>query len=260
MRLLAPRPMLLALTLILVVGAIAFIELRFNAADAGDEQAAATPSAQHKGKPAKGAQSGETKTDSSGAVDAREAEAEERGEASDPSERKESPEQNQREDASQRVANKETKYRRANEIVNPTGFINTDGVSIKEAAGEKVVLLEFWTYSCYNCQNVQPHINRWHEEYADDGLLVVGVHKPEFEFEKEFANVRQAVRQANIQYPVVLDNNDATWDAYDQRYWPAWYLIDADGFVRYKHFGEGAYDETEKKIQELLKEKDRISN
>ena len=143
--------------------------------------------------------------------------------------------------------------------MNPTGFINTDGVSIKEAAGEKVVLLEFWTYSCYNCQNVQPHINRWHEEYEDDGLLVIGVHKPEFEFEKDPASVQEAVRQENIEYSVVLDNNDATWDAYDQRYWPTWHLIDADGFVRYRHIGEGAYDETEKMIQELLKEKDRIS-
>ena len=142
--------------------------------------------------------------------------------------------------------------------MNPTGFINTHGVSIKEAAGEKVVLLEFWTYSCYNCQNVQPHINRWHEEYEDDGLLVIGVHKPEFAFEKDPASVREAVRQENIEYPVVLDNNDATWNAYDQRYWPTWYLIDADGFVRYWHIGEEAYDETEKKIQELLKEKDRI--
>ena len=259
MRLLAPRPVPLALTLILLVGGIAFIELRFDTADEGDEQGAAAPAAQQKGKPAKGPQPGETKTDSSGVAGARETEAKERGETSGPSERKESPEQTRREDAAQRVANKEAEYRRAKEIVNPTGFINADGVSIKEAAGEKVVLLEFWTYSCYNCRNVQPHINRWHEEYEDDGLLVIGVRKPEFEFEKDPASVREAVRQENIEYPVVLDNNDATWNAYDQRYWPTWYLIDADGFVRYRHIGEGAYEETEKKIQDLLKEKDRIS-
>ena len=90
-------------------------------------------------------------------------------------------------------------------------------------------------------------------------FAVACVHKPEFEFEKDPASVREAVRQENIEYPVVLDNNDATWNAYDQRYWPTWYLIDADGFVRYWHIGEEAYDETEKKIQELLKEKDRIS-
>jgi thiol-disulfide isomerase/thioredoxin len=143
-------------------------------------------------------------------------------------------------------------------IVAPTGFINTDGVSIRDAAGEKVVLLEFWTYSCYNCQNTHPYFNAWHEEYADDGLLVIGVHKPEFE--KNPASVREAVRQAHIEYPVVLDNNDATWDAYDQHYWPARYLIDADGFIRYKHFGEGAYEETEQKIRELLAEKDQILN
>lgn len=143
------------------------------------------------------------------------------------------------------------------EIVAPAGFINTDGVSIKEARGEKVVLVDFWTYTCYNCQNTQPYLNAWHEEYADDGFLIIGVHTPEFGFERDPANVERAVREAGIEYPVVLDNGYATCNAYDQRYWPAMYLIDADGFVRYKHFGEGAYEETETKIRELLAEKDR---
>ena len=129
----------------------------------------------------------------------------------------------------ERIASKEAKYTRAREITGSTGLINTDGVSVKDAAGEKVMLVEFWTYSCFNCQNAQPHINALYERYRDDGLLVVGVHSPEFGFEKDISNVREAVARENIEYPVVLDNNYAIWNAYDQRFWPAWYLIDADG-------------------------------
>lgn len=110
--------------------------------------------------------------------------------------------------------------------------------------GKKVILLDFWAYSYANCKNAQPYLNAWNEKYEDDGFLIIGVHKPEFEVEKDPASVQKAVEKANIRYPVVLDNNDATWNAYDQRYWPAWYLIDAGGFIQYKHFGEGAYDET----------------
>lgn len=160
----------------------------------------------------------------------------------------------------ERIADKEDEYQRASEITGSTGLINTDGVSIKDAAGEKVVAVEFWTYTCLNCQNAQPHINALYEKYRDDGLQVIGVHTPEFGFEKDVSNVREAVGQANIEYPIVLDNNYAIWNAYGQRFWPAWYLIDADGFIRYRHFGEGAYDETEKKVQELLAERDRIDD
>jgi len=160
----------------------------------------------------------------------------------------------------ERIARKEKEFDRAEEIAAPSGFINADDVSINAARGEKVILLDFWTYSCINCQHTQPYINRWHERYADDRLQVVGVHTPEFGFEKEYANVEQAVREAGIEYPVVLDNSYATWNAYDQRYWPAMYLIDADGFIRYRHFGEGAYGETEAKIRELLAERDRLQN
>jgi thiol-disulfide isomerase/thioredoxin len=102
--------------------------------------------------------------------------------------------------------------------------VNAGDFSVREAAGENVVLVEFWTYTCFNCQNVQPHINSWHDAYAGEGLQVVGVHTPEFGFEREYANVRSAVREAGIEYPVVLDNAYATWEAYDNRYWPAIYL------------------------------------
>ena len=237
MRTLAPRPLLLALTLVLIVGTVAYVELRFDRAGASDTQARAEP------PPA--AHPAETTAQA----------PEPRANETEPP----APEQDGREDAAERIARKEAEFPRAAEITAPTGFINTGGVTIGENAGERVVLLEFWTYSCYNCQNTHPYVNSWHEEYADDGLLVIGVHRPEFEFEKDPASVEAAVREAGIAYPVVLDNDSATWDAYDNRYWPARYLIDADGFVRYTHFGEGAYDETEAKIRELLAEKGRIS-
>ncbi len=231
MRTLAPRPVLLMLTLLLIVGAIAFFELRFNRAGPGDTQAV-SESAEQNVEPV-----AETRTESEAAS----------GEAESESE-------------AERVARKEAEFTRAKEIVAPTEFINTSGTSIGENLGEKVVLLEFWTYTCVNCQNVQPYLNEWHEEYEDDGLLIIGVHRPEFEFEKDFASVERAVREAGIEYPVVLDNNSITWDAYNNRYWPARYLIDADGFIRYQHFGEGAYEENEEEIQQLLSERDEISS
>ena len=140
-----------------------------------------------------------------------------------------------------------------------TEWLNTAPLTTAGLRGH-VVLVDFWTLTCINWLRTAPHVRAWSQTYRDDGLVVIGVHTPEFGFEKDIDNVREAVRQADIRYPVVLDNRYATWNAYDQRFWPAWYLIDADGFVRYKHFGEGAYAETEEKIRELLAEKDRILN
>jgi thiol-disulfide isomerase/thioredoxin len=246
MRRITPRPILLALTLMLVIGSISAIELQLDArgADGGGTQARA-------GKQPKG-----------GPQDARN--AEDRRVVSGNAGRSYSSERDmggKPEHAvsdEERIANKEDEYQRASEITGSTGLINTDGVSIKDTVGEKVVLIEFWTYSCFNCQNAQPHINALYEEYNDDGLLVIGVHTPEFGFEKDISSVQEAVRQANIRYPVVLDNHYAIWNAYGQRFWPAWYLVDADGFIRFRHFGEGAYGETELKVHELLAERDRI--
>ena len=245
MRRITPRPILLALTLMLVIGAIATIELQLDAPGA---DAAGTQSARKaNGKTA--TENRQTVSGSSGNTRGPGSQERDTGEKSE----------HAVPDA-ERIANKEDKYQRASEITGSTGLINTDGVSIKNSVGEKVILVEFWTYSCFNCQNAQPHINALYEEYEDDGLLVVGVHTPEFGFEKDISNVRDAVRQADIQYPVVLDNHYAIWNAYWQRFWPAWYLVDADGFIRYRHFGEGAYDETEQKVQELLAERDRLSS
>ncbi len=118
----------------------------------------------------------------------------------------------------------------------------------------KVVLVDFWTYTCINCIRTLPYLREWNEKYKDKGLVIVGVHSPEFEFEKSPDNVKKAIEDYKLTYPVMQDNDFATWRAYSNRYWPAKYLVDAKGNVRYTHFGEGDYDETEKEIQKLLKE------
>ena len=119
----------------------------------------------------------------------------------------------------------------------------------------KVVLVDFWTYSCINCLRTLPHLKAWDSAYRDAGLTIVGVHSPEFAFEREPDNVRSAVRDLEIRYPVALDNDFATWRAYENQYWPAKYLVDRDGRIRYTHFGEGAYEETESLIRRLLGER-----
>ena len=147
-------------------------------------------------------------------------------------------------------------YDLAAELQGISGYINTpQGFKLADVQG-KVILVDFWTFSCINCIRTQPFLNAWHEKYADKGLVIVGVHAPEFDFEKELKNVQAAVTKEGINYPVVLDNDFSTWRAYKNRYWPTKYLIDADGFIRYTHIGEGEYAETEEMIQQLLKERD----
>jgi cytochrome c biogenesis protein CcdA/thiol-disulfide isomerase/thioredoxin len=148
-------------------------------------------------------------------------------------------------------------YPRAPEITAPAGFINTDAqpITISQYRGQKVVLIDFWTYSCINCQRTFPYLISWHEKYKDQGLVIIGVHTPEFAFEHVQSNVEKATRRFGITYPVVLDNAYGTWSAFGNRFWPRKYLINIDGEVVYDHAGEGAYAETEKKIQELLRER-----
>lgn len=141
----------------------------------------------------------------------------------------------------------------APELILGGEWFNSQPLLISEQKG-KVVLIDFWTYSCINCQRTVPYLNQWWEKYKADGLVIIGVHSPEFEFEKNPKNVLEAISDFGIKYPVMQDNNFATWQAYQNRYWPAKYLLDKDGNIRYTHFGEGKYDETEKMIQELLKE------
>jgi thiol-disulfide isomerase/thioredoxin len=121
----------------------------------------------------------------------------------------------------------------------------------------RVVLIDFWTYSCINCLRTLPYLNAWNSRYRKDGLTIVGVHTPEFPFEREAGNVEAAIRENGIRYPVAQDNEQATWNAYANQYWPAEYFIDARGRVRYFHFGEGEYEEKEKVIRELLAEAGR---
>jgi cytochrome c biogenesis protein CcdA/thiol-disulfide isomerase/thioredoxin len=135
-----------------------------------------------------------------------------------------------------------------------TAWLNTSGgkpLSLSELRG-KVVLVDFWTYSCINCQRTLPHIETWYKNYAKDGFVVVGVHTPEFAFEHVVSNVRAQAAALGVRYPVAIDDNYATWDAYDNEYWPADYLIDAQGDVRSVHFGEGGYSTTEQLIRQLL--------
>lgn len=146
-------------------------------------------------------------------------------------------------------------YPLAPELTGISGYLNTNGKEIKISDYKgKVVMVDFWTYTCINCIRTLPHLNEWQEKYADKGLVIIGVHTPEFDFEKKTENVQNAIEKYEIEYPVVQDNDYATWNAYRNRYWPHKYLIDSEGYIRYDHIGEGDYEETEKVIQLLLDE------
>ena len=147
-----------------------------------------------------------------------------------------------------------SQFKLAPELTKISGFINTDPITLADLKG-KVVLVDFWTYSCINCIRTIPYLNAWYEKYSDDGLVIIGVHTPEFEFEKDYNNVKAAVDKFEIKYPVVQDNDKGTWKAYENRYWPHKYLIDDEGYIRYDHIGEGGYADTEKVIQSLLSER-----
>lgn len=154
------------------------------------------------------------------------------------------------------IVEKSLRYPRAKEFVAPAGFLNVDGpFEIADIIGKQVILIDFWTYSCINCQRTFPYLKAWYDQYKDQGLTMIGIHTPEFDFEKERANVEKALERFGIQWPVVQDNDYGTWRAYMNRYWPRKYLIDIDGFIVYDHIGEGGYAETESKIQELLQER-----
>jgi thiol-disulfide isomerase/thioredoxin len=141
----------------------------------------------------------------------------------------------------------------APELHNET-WLNTDQpLRLADLQG-KVVLLEMWTFGCINCQHVIPSIRSWHQTYADQGLVVIGNHYPEFSYEADLDNLKAALVELDIPYPVAVDNDRETWSAYNNRYWPTLYLIDKQGNIRYTHIGEGAYQETETAIQTLLAE------
>lgn len=148
-----------------------------------------------------------------------------------------------------------SRFKMAPDLVGIAHYLNTTPEELEARIGDSVVLYDIWTYSCINCLRTLPHITAWDEKYADQGLLIIGVHSPEFEFEKDVDNVRRAVEKHGIEYPVVLDNDWETWDAFENRYWPRKYVADHEGYVRYDRIGEGGYQETERVIQMLLAER-----
>lgn len=138
-------------------------------------------------------------------------------------------------------------------LTEATEWLNTVSTTAADLRGH-VVIVQFWTYTCVNWLRTLPYVREWSRKYRDKGLVVIGVHSPEFEFEKEPTNVRRAVDDLRIDYPVALDSEHAVWQAWNNEYWPAIYLVDAQGRVRYRHFGEGQYDQTERVLQQLLRE------
>lgn len=135
-----------------------------------------------------------------------------------------------------------------------SGWLNSAPLTIASLRG-KVVLVEFWTYACSSCVASMPYVSRWHSQFKSSGLALVGIHTPEFSFEKDAGNFATAVRRLAVEYPVAQDNQYATWAAFSNSYWPAIYLIDRKGHLRYRHFGEGKYQQSEQAIRQLLAEK-----
>lgn len=146
-------------------------------------------------------------------------------------------------------------YKKAPDLVGISGYINTLPEELQNKIHNHVVLYDIWTYSCINCVRTLPFITAWDEKYSDQGLLIIGIHTPEFEFEKDIENVKLAVKKYGIHYPVILDNDRKIWNAFENNYWPRKYIADQGGYIRYDHIGEGGYQETEKIIQDLLKER-----
>jgi len=140
----------------------------------------------------------------------------------------------------------------APEIISPT-WINSKPLKMEELRG-KVVMVEFWTFGCWNCRNIEPYVKKWHQKYAKDGLVVIAGHSPEFSYEKEVDQVKTYVQENNIPYAVPIDNEFRNWRQYHNRYWPTLYVIDKKGTIQYTRIGEGAYEQTEETIQRLLAE------
>jgi thiol-disulfide isomerase/thioredoxin len=149
-------------------------------------------------------------------------------------------------------------FKMAPDLVGISHYLNTTPEELKKQIENKVVLYDIWTYSCINCVRTLPYITAWDDKYEEQGLLVIGIHSPEFEFEKNPENVKMAIEKYGIGYPVVMDNDMETWKAFENRYWPRKYIADHEGYIRYDHIGEGRYQETEKIIQQLLEERDEF--
>ena len=158
-------------------------------------------------------------------------------------------------DASSKTGIDKSGFKSAPDLVGIAYYLNTTPDELKEQIKDKVVLYDIWTYSCINCVRTLPYITAWDDKYEEQGLLIIGIHSPEFEFEKNPDNVKMAIDKHGIDYPVVMDNEMETWKAFENRYWPRKYIADHEGYIRYDHIGEGRYQETEKIIQQLLEER-----
>lgn len=145
-----------------------------------------------------------------------------------------------------------SQFKLAKEISSPT-WINSETLNWVDLRG-KVVVVDFWTFACYNCKNTLPYLKAWDEKYRAEGLVVLGVHTPELSFEKDIENVRKAVADYNIKYPVAIDGDFANWNRYNVWAWPTWYIVDKEGYIRYTHVGEGDYNGSERVIEQLLAE------
>lgn len=140
----------------------------------------------------------------------------------------------------------------APEIVSST-WLNSAPLLTRDLRGH-VLVVEFWTYGCINCRNVIPSVRSWHEKYHDQGLIVIGVHSPEFDYEKQIDGVKRAIKELDVPYAVALDNDFKIWNSFKVWAWPTWFILDKAGHIRFTHVGEGAYTESEQTIQRLLKE------
>jgi thiol-disulfide isomerase/thioredoxin len=139
------------------------------------------------------------------------------------------------------------------ELAGATGWLNSAPLTAQSLRG-KVVLIDFWTFACINCRNALPYVRAWADKYKDQGLVVIGVHTPELPFERNVNNVKRASGELGLGFPIAIDNNYAIWRSFSNRYWPAHYFVDAQGRIRYHHFGEGAYERSEQVIRQLLEE------
>lgn len=142
---------------------------------------------------------------------------------------------------------------KAPEITNEI-WLNSAPLHLSDLKGQ-VVMVEFWTFGCYNCRNVEPYVKQWHQKYADKGFVIIGVHSPEFSYEHDSAKVKRYIQEHDIRFPIPIDNDFSTWNRYGNRYWPAMHLIDKQGVIRHVRIGEGGYQETERLIQSLLAER-----
>ena len=143
-------------------------------------------------------------------------------------------------------------FQHAAEIKSAT-WLNSDTLDWNSLRGQ-VVVVDFWTFGCYNCKNTLPYFKKWDDTYRAQGLVILGVHTPELSYERDVENVRRAVKEYQIKYPVAIDGDFANWNRYGVRAWPTWFIVDKEGYIRYSHIGEGAYDRSEQVIRALLAE------